>query len=596
MRLSIRAKWTAALLLSGGLPLFLFALAALSVQQIGLEAAAHESQLAVASGVASLLRSTTEQAAEVTHRVGQILMEEQLADADTKLRLAGDLLGGSPALAAVALYTPEGALIDALLPPGTPRPSAPRPPERLTEAQLKDPSARWVAVDPKSPAAAQGILLSWLEPVGPSGPVGSSGPSRGPPKAWVLGLITASTLREDITRFARDHLPGQPDSVVVLDGDLRVLVVGAPSGALPVGEPLRGRDLLSRLDIPVAQLGVDRAFSTRFLGRDGERMVGSLRTLPAHRWIIGVRRSERVVFSALRGVQAALGVAAGLVIAAAIGLGSFMAARTLRPVRALVQLTRAYGKRRFSERSTVRSGDELEDLGQSLMQMADGLQAGEREIARRARVESELSRFLPAEVAQGIASTDRGLALGGQRRSVSVLFADVAAFTRYAESAPPERVVDFLNELFSVLTAIVFRHGGTVDKYIGDCVMAVFGAPTAQPDHGRRALLCAEAIHRFVEAGAPGWRETYGIQTQLAIGLNSGEALVGNLGSEQRMEYTAIGDVVNVAARLEGLAQPGQTLCTSAVVQQAGEGFDFRSLGAHPLRGKRQPVEIYEVV
>lgn len=583
MRLAIRTKWTGALLLSGGLPLLCFAAAALWVQRIGLESAAYESQLASASAVAALVRGTTEQAAEVTHRVGQLLFEDQIPDPEAKLRLAGDLLGGAPALSAVALYGPEGALIDSLMPPGTPPATAPRPPERLTDTQLGDATPRWLAPEP-APAGRGGSVLWWLEPV----------ERKGRRRAWVLGLLNATALDQDIARYARDHLPQQPDAVVVMDSQLRVLALAAPSGDLALGSSLAGRDLLSRLAIPTEQLAAPRAFSTRFVTDRGEPMVGSLRTLPEYRWVLGVRRSERIVFSAMQGVQAALLAAAVLVIAAAVGLGSFMALRTTRPVRTLVELTRAYGQRRFSERSTVRSGDELEDLGRSLMQMADGLRASEREIARRARVESELSRFLPAEVAQGIASTERGLALGGKRVEISVLFADVTAFTRYAESAPPERVVDFLNELFSVLTAIVFRHGGTVDKYIGDCVMAIFGAPTAQPDHSRRALLCAEAIHRFIEAGAPAWREVYGISTQIAIGVNSGEALVGNLGSEQRMEYTAIGDVVNVAARLEGLAQPGQTLCTSAVVRQVGEGFEFKPLGAHPLRGKRQPVEIYE--
>ena len=166
-----------------------------------------------------------------------------------------------------------------------------------------------------------------------------------------------------------------------MDSQLRVLALAAPSGELPLGSSLAGRDLLSRLKIPTEQLAAPRAFSTRFATGRGEPMVGSLCTLPEYRWLLGVRRSERIVFSAMRGVQAALLVAAVLVILAAVGLGSFMALRTTRQVRTLVELTRAYGQRRFGERSTVRSGDELEDLGRSLMQMADGLRASEREIA-----------------------------------------------------------------------------------------------------------------------------------------------------------------------------------------------------------------------
>jgi class 3 adenylate cyclase len=228
--------------------------------------------------------------------------------------------------------------------------------------------------------------------------------------------------------------------------------------------------------------------------------------------------------------------------------------------------------------------------------MATELAVSEKEIERRARIEHGLSRFLPEEVARSIASGHQSLALGGQRREVSVLFADVVAFTRFAESAQPEQVVALLNELFSVLAEVIFRHGGIVDKFIGDSVMAVFGAPSAQPDHVKRALATAESIHRFVEANAPAWRISYGIEVQMAIGINSGEALVGNLGSEKRMEYTAIGDVVNIAARLEGVAQPGQTLVTAEVTAAAGEEFSFHCLGEHPLRGKRKSVQIFEVV
>jgi class 3 adenylate cyclase len=178
---------------------------------------------------------------------------------------------------------------------------------------------------------------------------------------------------------------------------------------------------------------------------------------------------------------------------------------------------------------------------------------------------------------------------------VSVLFADVAAFTTFAETAPPERVVAFLNELFSILAEVVFRHGGTVDKFIGDSIMALFGAPDDAPDHVERALAAAEDMHRFVEANAPAWRASYGVEVRLGIGVSTGAALVGNLGSERRMEYTAIGDVVNVAARLEYLAEPGKTLVTDEVRTRAERGFDFVSLGEHRLRGKQTPVAVWEV-
>ena len=105
----------------------------------------------------------------------------------------------------------------------------------------------------------------------------------------------------------------------------------------------------------------------------------------------------------------------------------------------------------------------------------------------------------------------------------------------------------------------MFRHGGTVDKFIGDCIMAVWGAPSAQDDHAARALAAAEDMMRFLETANEGWQEKYDVEIRLGIGVNSGEAIVGNVGSDKRMEYTVIGDVVNVAARLEAIAaaQPG---------------------------------------
>ncbi len=260
----------------------------------------------------------------------------------------------------------------------------------------------------------------------------------------------------------------------------------------------------------------------------------------------------------------------------------------------LVDLTKRYAKREFTARAGITTGDEIEELGSSMEGMAGSLKVSEDEIARRAAVENSLSRYMPEGVARSIASGQSSLALGGQRRDVSVVFADVASFTKFAESAPPEQVVAFLNELFTVLSEVVFRHKGMVDKFMGDAVMAVFGA-TDDKDHVLRAMRCAEDMQRFVEASAPAWKETYGFDVTLGIGVATGQAIVGNLGSESRMEYTAIGDMVNVASRLEALARPGQTLATADVVKRTGDAFVFRSLGEHPLRGKKQSVEIFDL-
>ena len=379
--------------------------------------------------------------------------------------------------------------------------------------------------------------------------------------------------------------------MLLLDGSGRVLSGGAVS--LASGESLLGRDVLVHEKLPADPFSRPFAVATEFTGKDGEAMVGSVRSLPSRGIAVAVRRSRVVAYGALGSAQRLLAVSAAVFLVGALAIGSWLAARTTRPVQQLVALTRAYAKRSFKERSTVHTGDELETLGTSLGDMADSLAASDVEIARRATVESNLARYLPGEVAKAIADGTQALSLGGERRQVTVLFADVVAFTSFAEGAPPELAVGLLNELFSVLTEVVFRHGGIVNKFIGDCIMGVFGAPTSFEDHAARALAAAEDMHRFVEANAPAWKVTYGADVRLGIGVNSGEVLVGNLGSERRMEYTVIGDVVNVASRLEGLARPGQTLLTAEVVKAAGGEFATVSLGEHPLRGKRQAIEVF---
>lgn len=583
MRLPLRTKWTLALLLTGGLPLLLCAYALIRIQALGLEVAEQEREVAMIDHIAQLVRGSLTEAADDTHRVGLLLTDARIPDPDARIALATDVVNGCDALAGVAVYRSDGTLLDALYrTDGKLGARRPLPPERLPAAVLHGESGSWHRVT----AEGDGALMHYIEPIEQQHQL----------RAFALGLLTAQSLGEKVRRLAQDHCGGRGDCVLVLDAEQRIIAGGSPEGPLSVGQNLKGKDVLSRAELSAGLLTQPIGFTWQFRGLRGERMIGSVRTLPEYGFILAVRRPWALAFGVMRSVRLLIVVATLVLLAVAVLYGRYIAKRTTRPIQKLVELTRAYAQRRFSERSVVATGDELEELGSSLSDMATELAASEKEIERRARIENDLSRFLPEEVARAIASGRQPLLLGGQRRNISVLFADVVAFTRFAESAPPEQVVALLNELFTVLAEVVFRHGGIVDKFIGDSVMAVFGAPSEQPDHVQRALTTAEAIHRFVEANAPAWRVTYGIEVQLAIGINSGEALVGNLGSEKRMEYTAIGDVVNIAARLEGVAQPGQTLVTADVAAAAGEGFSFRALGEHPLRGKRNAVQILEVV
>lgn len=577
--MSLRVRWTAALLAVALLPLAALAAVTLRIQRSGLLRAEQELELAVCDRVGDALDRDLDYAGEATLRLGRVLTEGRIADDEARLFIAREIIARAAALQHAAVYTPAGDLVDTIARVGESR--EPAAPARIPdEVQRRRPEfGEWAA-----PAFdANGVTLRFVVALLRDGQL----------RGWVVGTVSPRWIEDTVASISRDRFAA-PDRVLVVDPTLRLLSRGP--GAAP-GASLAGREIFSRVQLPPEAFARPLQLTEDYLA--AEPMVGSLRTLPERRWAVLVRRPEREVFLALYASRRLLIGGALALAALAVLVGAWLGARTTRPIAGLVALTRAYAARQFAARSTVRTGDELEALGGAMESMADTLVASEREVGRLARVENDLSRFLPAEVAQAVAQGRASLALGGDRRRVTVLFADVVAFTAFAERAPPETVVAFLNELFTVLTEVVFRRGGMVDKFIGDCVMAVWGAGSAALDdeaQRRAALETAEDMHRFVEASAPEWRERYGIDVSLGIGVHTGEALLGNLGSETRMEYTAIGDVVNVAARLESLARGAQTLVTAEVTAGMSGEFTFSPLGPHAIRGKRAPVEIFEVM
>ena len=181
-------------------------------------------------------------------------------------------------------------------------------------------------------------------------------------------------------------------------------------------------------------------------------------------------------------------------------------------------------------------------------------------------------------------------------QTVTVLFADIRGFTRLAEHASPEHVVGLLNEYFTTMSEIILKHGGTVDKFIGDGLMALFGAPTASPDDAAGAISAAIEMHQAMkDVNADPGVAGFG-QVSIGIGLHTGEATVGYVGSERRSEYTAIGDTINVSARLESHAKAGEILVTDETRHAAGD-LACVFIPREPIRVKNreQPIKIFEV-
>ena len=181
------------------------------------------------------------------------------------------------------------------------------------------------------------------------------------------------------------------------------------------------------------------------------------------------------------------------------------------------------------------------------------------------------------------------------RRRVSVLFADIRGFTTFAERHRPEEVVAALNQYFDRLVRVVFAHHGTLDKYLGDGLMALFGTPLEQPDHPRHAVQAALDMQAAVADLNAARRDADLAPLNIGIGINSGEAIVGNIGTEERMEYTAIGDMVNVAQRLQTEAADGDVVISDAVLAHARGHLTVHQSLETRLKGRRQPVRAHRI-
>jgi class 3 adenylate cyclase len=192
----------------------------------------------------------------------------------------------------------------------------------------------------------------------------------------------------------------------------------------------------------------------------------------------------------------------------------------------------------------------------------------------------------------------RSLALGGETRELTVMFADVAGFTSLSEGRAPKEIVELMNECFDALTAVIQGHGGTVDKFIGDAVMAFWNAPVAQPDHAARACRAARDLLVALTRLNVGWARRGLPAISMRVGLATGPALVGNVGSTTKFNYTVMGDTVNLASRLEGAAKAYGTLSLLAdsTVTAAAGAVAVRELDRITVKGRSEPVAVYEVV
>jgi class 3 adenylate cyclase len=286
-----------------------------------------------------------------------------------------------------------------------------------------------------------------------------------------------------------------------------------------------------------------------------------------------------------------LATAAVAVVLIGVFAGSLFVALLVGPLRRLRIGVEQLAAGKLSVRVSPTSRDEVGELTRAFNEMGDSLQQKER-------IQSAFGRYVDDYVLSQLLEGPEEEPRGGIEREVTVLFADIRHFTNLSEGLDAPRIVSLLNEIFQLTTDRILKQGGTVDKFIGDSVMAYFGAPVPSADHSLRAVSAAIEIRTAVaerNRQIRGVEGTDRLDVELGIGIHTGVVVVGTIGSDRRMDFTAIGDAVNVAHRLEKLARPGEILVSEAVQRGVRDAVPMRFEGERQLSGREEPVHVYSV-
>jgi adenylate cyclase len=279
-----------------------------------------------------------------------------------------------------------------------------------------------------------------------------------------------------------------------------------------------------------------------------------------------------------RRIQYGLLVLGLLAAVAGVGGSAFLAGNVTAPVAKLVEGTTQVAAGNFDYRLDIRTGDEIGDLARSFNVMIQGL-----------RERADMQKFVSQSTVDMIQASDQKKISGGERVVRTIFFSDMRGFTPMAESRAPEEVVRILNRCLSLQAERVKRYHGDVDKYVGDCVVALFAGADMELD----AIRCAVEIHKAIEIENRAHPEDY--QVKLGIGIATGEVILGSIGSEDRLDYTAIGSHVNLAARLCSAAGPREVLLAESTFLRVADLVAAQRLDPIKVKGFSEPVPVYRM-
>lgn len=279
---------------------------------------------------------------------------------------------------------------------------------------------------------------------------------------------------------------------------------------------------------------------------------------------------------------------AGLSLAVTLA-GAYAAAKKVAaPVAGLVAMAKKIQKGESGFSADPDSPEEISYLQKSFISFSKVLT--ERELMK-----STFSKYISDYIADEILTEDSSPQFQAEYRNVTILFSDIRGFTALSESLEPKDLFDVLNHYFDQMIDIVLKNNGVINKFIGDAIMVLYNAPRLCENAGITAIITALEMNRCLEAFNQKYTRKYGVTLGIGVGINSGQVVAGNIGSEKRMEYTVIGDTVNVSSRLQSVAKAGEIVVSENIFKSARYVFELSDMGEIELKGKRQPLRVFKV-
>jgi adenylate cyclase len=272
-------------------------------------------------------------------------------------------------------------------------------------------------------------------------------------------------------------------------------------------------------------------------------------------------------------------------------LGALVVARKVTAsLEVLMRGIREIGHGNFDYKTTLESHDEFEEMANEINQMTLGLK-------ERERLKLNFARYVSHQVMEKAMASEQGAKLEGEEKKITILFSDIRHFTQIAEERPPEQVVALLNEYFDQMLDIIFRHEGTLDKFLGDGILVEFGAPFDDLDQEKHAVSAAIEMQYALKKMREEWEKRGDPAIHMGIGIHTGTAIVGNIGTEKRLEYTAIGDTVNIALAIENANKQFNTqiLLSESTFQAVQQLYKTKPLGPIDDPEKKEKVNVYSI-